>query len=263
MPDKTVILPRDPERVHLVQLTDPHMLGDAETRFDGVDTDATLGVVVAAVNALDRPPDAVLVTGDLVHEPEPAAYDRLAQQLQDLHAPVFCLPGNHDDPAMMHARLNRDGISTRRLVAIGGWLLIMLDTWEPGTHAGRLPPAELQFLRDSLESTDQAAVLIALHHPPVNIGSPWMDAMGLENPQDLFAVLDAYPAVRGVIWGHVHQEFHLYRRGVELYGSPSTCVQFSPGADHYARDDLPPGFRDLVLRADGVIESRVQRCPVR
>jgi len=262
MPDKTVILPRDPERVHLVQLTDPHILGDAEARFDGVDTDATLGVVVTAVNALECPPDAVLMTGDLVHEPDPGAYDRLAQQLRRLRAPVFCLAGNHDDPAMIHARLNRDGISTRRLIAIGGWLLILLDTWQPGTHAGRLPPAELQFLGDSLAGAGQARVLIALHHPPVNIGSPWMDAMGLENPQDLFAVLDACPAVRGIIWGHIHQEFHLRRRGKELYGTPSTCVQFRPGTDHYARDELPPGFRDLVLHTDGVIESRVQRCPL-
>ena len=260
MPDKTVIIPRDPEQVRLVQLTDPHILADAQARFDGVDTAATLDAVVAAVNALDYIPDAVLATGDLTHEPDPRAYERLAQRLQGLHAPVFCLPGNHDDPAMMHARLNRGGISTRKLVAIDGWLLILLDTWKQGTHAGRLSPAELQFLRGSLDTAGPARVLVVLHHPPVRIGSPWMDAMGLENPQDLFAIMDAYPSVRGVLWGHIHQAFHLRRHGVELYGTPSTCVQFRPGADHYARDELPPGFRELVLRVDGGIQSRVRRC---
>jgi Icc protein len=262
MTDKTVITPHDPERVHLVQLTDPHIFGDAEARFDGVDTSATLGTVVTAVNALAESPDAVLMTGDLVHEPEPGAYDRLARHLQDLHAPVFCLPGNHDDPALMHARLNMDGISTRRLVAIGDWLVILLDTWQRGTHAGRLSAAELNFLRDSLETSGRRAVLIALHHPPVSIGSPWMDAMGLENPQKLFAVLDAYPSVRGVLWGHIHQEFYQCRYGVDMYGTPSTCVQFRPGADHYVRHELPPGFRELFLRGDGSIDSGVRRCPV-
>ena len=261
MRDETVINPGHPDRLRLLQLTDPHILSDPASRFDGMDTAAALDAVLAAVNALEEVPDAVLMTGDLVHEPEPAAYERLAERLRVLKAPVFCLPGNHDDPDMMHQRLNRDGISTCKVVTAGGWRLLLLDTWAPGTHAGGLSPAELDFLREQLAAAHGRRVLVALHHPPVSIDSPWMDAMGLANPRDLFAVIDACPAVRGVVWGHIHQEFYRRRGEVQLFGTPSTCVQFLPGADRYVRDTRPPGFRELVLNADGSLESRVRRCP--
>jgi Icc protein len=161
----------------------------------------------------------------------------------------------------MHECLNRDGISTCKVVAAGAWRLLLLDTWEQGTHGGRLSPAELDFLRERLAALNGYWFLIALHHPPVSIDSPWMDAMGLANPGDFFAIIDACPAVRGVVWGHIHQDFYRCRRGVHLFGTPSTCVQFLPGADHYVRDVRPPGFRELELNADGSLESRIRRCP--
>lgn len=259
MREKTVITPRDPERVHLVQITDSHILADPDARFDNVDTAATLEATVAAVNALAEPPDLVLVSGDLTHEPEAAAYDRLAERLQVLAAPVFCLPGNHDDPDLMHASLNRDGISTARVITAGSWLLLLLETWQAGTHGGRLSPAELAFLRDTLDGVSGEQVIIALHHPPVSIASSWMDAMGLANPQEFFDIIDTCEAVQAVIWGHIHQEFQQQRNGVDLLGTPSTCVQFKPGADRYIRDELPPGFRQLYLNAGGRMESRVRR----
>ena len=84
-----------------------------------------------------------------------------------------------------------------------------------------------------------------------------MDAMALENPQDLFNVLDRYPQVRGVIWGHIHQEFGQERNGVQLLGAPSTCLQFKPGCKDFEKDDLGPGFRWLKLHPSGKIETRV------
>jgi len=259
MRDTVNLQPRNQGSIHLIQITDPHILGDPDDRFDGVDTSATLEAVIAAINDLDNPPDLVLVTGDLTHEPEPAAYERLALRLQRLGAPVFCLPGNHDDPAMMHERLNRANITTRKAITAENWRLLLLDTREAGTHGGRLSRAELDFLRDSLEQSAEDNILIALHHPPVSIASPWMDAMGLANPQDFFAVIDEYPVVRAVIWGHIHQEFRQRRGGVEMYGTPSTCVQFRPGADHYIKDKLPPGFRHLFLHSEGCLQTRIRR----
>jgi len=86
-----------------------------------------------------------------------------------------------------------------------------------------------------------------------------MDAMALENPGRLFTILDRSDRVRAVIWGHIHQVFESERRGVLLLGSPSTCVQFKPGADDYLVDDLAPGFRELLLLPDGSIETTVIR----
>ena len=74
-----------------------------------------------------------------------------------------------------------------------------------------------------------------------------------------FAVLDRYPGVRGVLWGHVHQEIDRQRNGVRLLASPSTCVQFAAGCENFKADDQPPGYRWLELHSDGRIETAVSR----
>jgi len=74
-----------------------------------------------------------------------------------------------------------------------------------------------------------------------------------------FDVLDRYPGVRGVLWGHVHQQIDQQRNGVSLMASPSTCVQFAPGSMKFKADDMQPGYRWLDLHGDGRIETAVSR----
>ena len=102
-------------------------------------------------------------------------------------------------------------------------------------------------------------VLLAIHHPLVSIGSVWMDAMSLQNPQDVFSILDRHANVKGVIWGHNHQEFRANRDGLILYGSASTCVQFKPHSEHYIKDHLAPAYSVLLLHKDGRIEITSRR----
>lgn len=242
------------DRVRVVQITDPHIVADAEQRLEGVDTSASLRAVIEAIR--ERPaPDLILATGDLVHEPSKAAYRRFCEAVAGAPSPVFCLPGNHDDPALVAELLDAPGT-----VDAGRWRIVLLDDFLEGSTAGRLPPRELERLRRSLED-GPPHVLVAVHHHPVSIGSPWMDRMILQNGEEFFPVLDGSDRVRAVVFGHIHQEFAATRRGVLLLGAPSTCVQFRPGATAYALDPQPPGFRELILAADGSIETRVVRVP--
>lgn len=259
MPETVHIDPAADDVVRVIQLTDTHIASDPEERYDGVDTAATLQAVVRAVIGLDAPPDLVLLTGDLVDDPVRAAYERVFGLLDTIHAPIFCLPGNHDDPEILRSCMNRGRFSTPRVVNAAQWTVLLLDTWLPGTHGGRLSDTELDFLGDGLKAAWQRHVLVCLHHPPVSIDSPWMDAMGLENPQAFFFVLDNFENVRAVLWGHIHQEFDRERRGVRLLGSPSTCVQFVPGAREYIKDVGGPGYRELRLFSDGRVQTSVVR----
>ena len=86
-----------------------------------------------------------------------------------------------------------------------------------------------------------------------------MDRIALENAGGLFAVLDRYPQVRGLLWGHVHQEFQEIRNGVLLMATPSTCVQFKPNNAKFGVDEKPPGYRWLELAPDGAIHTGVSR----
>lgn len=259
MMDQILLQQRHPDYVELIQFTDTHIFADPNETFDAVDTARTLYEVMEHARATCWPPDAILLTGDLVHDPVAAAYDRLAGILQDLREPVFCLPGNHDDPDLMQRLLPRENISMVKAVVTEQWLILMLDSFLPGTHAGCLHEDELRFITEKLNEFPGKYVLICLHHPPVSIGSPWMDNMALQNPAALFAISNRQPWVKGVLWGHIHQEFQALRGGLLLMATPSTCVQFKPRTDRYIKDNLAPGYRQIRLYAAGMIDTRVIR----
>ena len=208
------------------------------------------------------PPDAILATGDLVHDPAPAAYARLSAILKTLDRPVYCIPGNHDEPVLMRRLLESATISMAKTILFDHWIIIMLDSFLAGTHAGCLGASELGCLEQTLTDHPDRHALLCLHHPPVSIGSPWMDRMGLLNPDDLFSIVDHHPQVRGILWGHIHQEFNGARNSVHLMAAPSTCVQFTPHSDGYIKDTSAPGYRWLQLYDTGEIRSEIHRVPV-
>jgi Icc protein len=238
-------------------LTDTHIFADPNETFGGASTLKTLQAVIRQARDRHWPADAVVVTGDLVNDPDPGAYRILRQCLRELTVPVYCIPGNHDDPGMMDLALTGDNIQRVDAVGIGPWRLVFVNTCDPGNPSGHITDPGLDTLEASLLVSGDQPVLVFLHHHPVPIGSSWMDKMMLENPQDFFHILDRCPNVKGVFWGHIHQEFHTVRHGARLFGAPSTCIQFQPGADSYLPSPLGPGYRWLELHPDGNFETGV------
>ena len=101
--------------------------------------------------------------------------------------------------------------------------------------------------------------LVCLHHHPIEIDCAWLDEQIVADAEAFFEVLDRHDVVRGVLWGHIHQQVDIERNGVILMGSPSTCVQFAPKSERFKADDLSPGYRWLDLRTDGSIHTGVSR----
>ena len=87
--------------VRLVQFTDPHLYGNETETLRGVATLPALTRTLALAQAREWPVDAVLVTGDLVQD-DPAGYKHFRRVFGSLGLPVLCLPGNHDEPAVLH-----------------------------------------------------------------------------------------------------------------------------------------------------------------
>ena len=118
--------------------------------------------------------------------------------------------------------------------------------------------ASLEWLEQQLQQVSEPT-LIALHHPPCSIASDWMDRIKLQNPEELLAIIDQYPQVKLVVFGHIHQAFEEERREVSYLGSPSTCVQFIPKSVEFAIAQAQPGFRLLRLHNDGTFETSIER----
>jgi Icc protein len=238
--------------VRLTHLTDPHLYGSEGELLRGIATLPSLEATLAHAQQRDWPPDAVLVTGDLVQD-DPAGYAHFRRVFAGLRLPVLCLPGNHDEPEAMRRELERAPFIVGGSVDIGLWRIVLLDSTMPGSAAGRLNGRNLAALESSLAASPQRHVLVCLHHHPVPMASHWLDRVGLQNAAEFFDVIDRHPNVRGIVWGHVHQNYDALRKGVRLLATPSTCAQFLPRSEHFAIDQRPPGYRTLELKPDGSI----------
>ncbi|MGH8130154.1 MAG: phosphodiesterase [Steroidobacteraceae bacterium] len=243
--------------MRLLQFTDPHLPGSPGALVRGVATEATLARCVAHARSRHPGPRAVLLTGDLVHD-EAAGYAALRAQFDGSGAPVHCLPGNHDDPALLRRGLDGPPFVHDLARRYDHWLIVMLDSTVAGAHHGHLTDEELMRLDRVLTEHADASALVCLHHQPVPHGSGWLDELMLDNASELFAVVARHPRVRGLAWGHTHQPFEGMHGHLRLMGTPSTCMQFAQNADEFEVDSRPPAYRWLELGDDGSIETGIE-----
>lgn len=195
--------------------------------------------------------DLVVVTGDLVQDDSVGAYEHFCQLLASLQLPVYCVPGNHDVRALMRDALAEPPFYYCASAAAGNWLITGIDSCVTDHAGGHLEAAELARLDDEISRSSADNVMVCLHHPPVRMGSRWLDTVGLDNGAEFIERIAASGKVRLAIFGHVHQPYDAEHGGVSIVGTPSTCRQFAQGSDDFAVDDNPPAYRRISLYADG------------
>jgi len=250
-----------PGSLRIMQVTDTHLYASPEGCLLGLNTLRSLDEVLALARRSLGPIDLILATGDLVHDASPRGYARLQQRLAAFDIPVYCLPGNHDLSARMAQHLPGNGVHLVPWTVQGNWLLLFLDSTIPEEDGGHLNSAELQRLNAALERHPEKHVLICLHHHPLPTGSAWMDEMAVDNAKELLAVVDAHPRIRAVLWGHIHQHFERSLNGSLFLGTPSTCIQFTPGTEDFGVSHEAPGYRWLALLPNGEVRTGLHRLP--
>jgi Icc protein len=251
-----------PVQTHtLLQISDLHLLPHPGETMFGIDTEYYFHRVVEHALTAHPKIDLILVTGDLTQEPYLDSYRRIAKKIQLYRIPCICLPGNHDDLALMQSALNVDRISCDKQAFLGNWQIIALNSQVPGKPGGRLEKQELQFLEECLRIEAERYALIAVHHHCHRIDSPWMDTMMIENSEEFLAVLRRYPNVKAVTCGHIHQVMDDQVDAIRVFSAPSTCFQFEPKSFGLKIVDTPPGYRIIHLHGDGNLETAVYRLP--
>ena len=246
----------NPASVELVHFTDPHLFGDPQRALRGVPTLPALRAVLAAAREHVAAAAAVLATGDLVQD-DPGGYAHFRVEFGRLGRPVLCVPGNHDIVPAMRAELAAPPFQLGGTRDMQGWRVVLLDSSVPGETGGRLDTTRLAWLRQALLHAGGRHVLVCLHHHPVPMHSRWLDTVGLADSAAFTTLLRQFPAVRAVLFGHVHQDFDREVDGLRMIATPATCSQFKPGSDDFTIDDAPPAWRQLMLHADGRLDTRL------
>lgn len=249
---------RGPAR--LVQITDCHLFAEPDGKLLGLTTRQSFEAVLdlALGGSAPCPADALVMTGDLVHDETPEGYAYLRGVLESTGLPYYCIPGNHDRRDLLEQWLGPAAVGRVASRQLGPWNLIFLDSTRPGWEGGLLGRDQLD-QADRLLAENPAPTVVFLHQHPISVRSAWMDTMDVENGHELIAVCDRHPNVRALVFGHIHQEFVAERGGYRILGAPSTCVQFLPESTDFAVDTLTPGYRDLLLFPDGRLETSVRR----
>lgn len=248
----------DRRPLRVAQITDTHLYAIPDGQLLGLNTRDCLEQVLQRVRQ-DGPFDLLVASGDLAHDGSEAAYRNLREQVGQLGIPAYCLPGNHDESIAIREQLDSEGFHCVRSHLAGGWQMVFLDSTVEGEDGGHLDDRELDGLSRALDSQPDLPALVWLHHQPVLMGSRWLDTMAVDNPHELFAIIDRHPQVRALVWGHVHQTFEQQRKQQRLLATPSTCLQFLPASENFAIDEIPPGYRWLELYPDGELKTGVTR----
>ena len=219
----------------IAQLSDLHLLADPTEERWGLNPQASFDGVLAL--ALQHSPDALLLTGDLVHDESDEGYQRLKDRVQACSLPALAIPGNHDDPAKIAPLFGDPKLQLNGVTVIG------LNSHVHGSDSGFLGDQELNRAAQLIENSEQP-VLLAIHHPPEEVGSAWIDELGLADAEQLQQLIATYAEkILAITCGHVHQAFESSISGVPVLCSPSTNRQFLPKADAFATEDIAAGFR--------------------
>lgn len=153
--------------------------------------------------------DAILLTGDLVNDARIDEYAVLAETLAHPPAPLYLLPGNHDDRALIRAMLQADYLPREGALsfAIDDYpvRIVAIDQIVPGETHGLITEAGAAWLERTLAAAPQKPTIVALHHPPFLTHDVLFDKIGLLDADLFAAVIARHPQVLRIVCGHHHR----------------------------------------------------------
>ncbi|MEO0415288.1 MAG: metallophosphoesterase [Verrucomicrobiota bacterium] len=237
--------------IEFIHISDTHFGPDADHSIRGSRPYRRTAEVVKEINALPFSPDFVMHTGDIVNEPEAAAYQMAAEVLGQLESPIHYVTGNHDDPEMIREHMgvqepNSLSDDAGRLCyhfPMGeGIEAFILDAKVPekeGPH-GFLPQEQIDAFAEAQREFEHIALF--LHYPLLPIGSKWIDEFLLvRNGGTVHEFLrdEIGSRLRGVFFGHLHRGLQLYRDGILYSGVASSVCQFPSDPQSATCEYLP------------------------
>ncbi|MDX1991949.1 MAG: metallophosphoesterase [bacterium] len=251
-----------------IHISDTHI--NPDTTYNNTYADVTpwqgVQALIHELNHLPFTPDFVLHTGDVAFDPRPEAYLTCLEALNQIPYPVYYVAGNHDDsPALQRIMLGREDPlpALHYAFEVNGVQIICVDSNGPADPpAGMMTRDELEWLSGLCSADDDRPLVIAVHHHVLPVGIPWLDSyMGIRNGDQFHeAILPAKHRLRGVFFGHVHQNLDVVRDGILYSSTLSSWVQFQsyPGMSATTPDHgAEPGYSIVTISED---QTFIRRC---
>jgi Icc protein len=212
----------------LLHVSDTHFIGNG-LLYGAVDVESHLRELLGQFEAGHARPEAIVVTGDMADNGDPAAYRRLRGIVEPvalrLGAQVIWVMGNHDNRAAVRVCLldeEPSGEPIDQVHWLGGLRVIALDTSVPGRHHGEVSPAQLAWLAAELATPAPEGTILAMHHPPVPCVLDLAVLVELQDQHRLAAVLRGSD-VRAILAGHLHYSTNATFAGINVSVASAGC----------------------------------------
>ena len=216
----------------LVHISDIHLTVPGE-RMGGLNPHRRFTQALDHVRCEHRDATRVIITGDLTHWGEPAAYATLVDALTEFPCQVRLLIGNHDDRTAFLSAFPDHPKDAAGFInhaeTVDGTRLIYLDTTAPCTHAGHFCSLRRDWLEAELTSCSRARLF--MHHNAMPLGLPAEDKIALapEDRAPLAELLSTYrDRIEYIHFGHVHAPVHGTWCGIPFASVRSTGNQSLP-----------------------------------
>lgn len=238
----------------ILWLSDLHF--DHQDLVLGQDPVARLNAVIEFITQYYADAAICLITGDMVETATTENYTSVRALLDKLPMPWLPMTGNHDERSLFldHMPLPDSAQSdfAQYTVDLTNLRLICLDSLKTDADSGELCPERLRWLKETLDRSDKPCA-IALHHPPVALGLPMLDPDRLEDGEALMQLLQHYPLVKHILFGHVHRPVTGHHRGLPYTSIRSVLYQAPPPVPAWDWDSFRPAREAPDL---GVIDIR-------
>ncbi|WP_030844225.1 metallophosphoesterase [Streptomyces sp. NRRL F-4474] len=238
----------------IAHLSDVHLDGDRRA------ADRTRAVM-EYLDDLPHDLDAVLVSGDIADHGEDAEYEEAAKLLRSRHPLVVC-PGNHDERAALRRGLlgeeTGSTLPVDQVLRGDGFVLAVCDSSVPGADHGFLEESTLARLDGVLADPPQdTPVLVAFHHPPAELHTPYVDEIRQFGEERLAALVERHPHLTAFLCGHAHTAAATTFAGRPLLVAPGVVSTLRlpwerrTGSSEHVHLDEPPAVAFHVLGDDG------------
>ena len=183
-------------------------------------------------------PELVVASGDLTHRGRRDQHERAARLLRSLGVPLLAVPGNHDIPYTVPARVTepwsefeREWETTEPTYDTPELHVVGLNSVRPWRHqSGGLAPEQLASAVERVRRAAPAALrMVVLHHQLVN--APWRTRKRPLADRDTALSVLGGAGAELVVSGHVHQIAVAERHEFEVLegGAVGSVLSTAPG----------------------------------
>ena len=239
---------RQTNDLEFVHITDTHFLNKSDETFHGLNTKKSFESVLSHAQTHYPDIDFLLITGDVSQAGTEESYSLFKSAIQKYNFPIYCVPGNHDTPKFLQHIIPSCPNDSITIVSLRKFSLILVNSCVANYHYGRITQRCLLQLENQLQSNEDQFNIIAIHHPPLNINSKWLDKLGLQNKTEFLELIKKYSQDALVLFGHIHQEIDQQLSKIRLLSTPSTCHQFKTNSERmHCIHTPPPAYRFIKL----------------